>query len=301
MIDFNDLRSSSQPSKNSDSVPSTSRRFFSFSLRTMLLAMLIVAILFGFIAYRLENHRRLQANLQELIAAEANIAYQYEAGPWFRQILKDDLANSVLTLKLNNAKPDHLTTIGQFRSLDCLDLRSVQEVDLAVLSELTQLEQFFVQSPRIINLQGVEGMTQLTHLNIIGLASPDISALAGLTKLESLSVKGTQISDISAVAGMKSLSLLQISGGGVSDLTPLASSSASYVNLCPGVSFSTAVRGTVPPTSTVTIVGTSVSDLTPLAEISGLSIYTEESRDLKVPESFKGEILRIPDDVIEIN
>ena len=42
----------------------------------------------------------------------------------------------------------------------------------------------------------------------------------------------------------------------------------------------------------------SISDVTPLAEIERLTIFAEQSRELVVPESFQGQIVRVPNAAI---
>jgi hypothetical protein len=187
------------------------RRWFRFSLRTLLLLMAIACVGFSWFGYKLRQAERQRAAVESLEKLGISVTYDYQMGSnrfgalqptppgpeWLRKSLGIDFVADVTDLRLfhnalTDSEAEHLQGLTRLKALD---LSATQITDAALVH--------------------LEGLTQLTKLNLAGtkITSAGLMHLQGLTKLEVLFLTNTQITDsgLEHFRGLKKLKTLYMS------------------------------------------------------------------------------------------
>ncbi len=163
------------------------RRFFKFTLRTALLALIAASVLLGWKANKARRQQKTLAAVRKM------------GGMYFYEFTLDATGNPVAAEPpgpawlRNQIGLDFLSDVGR------IDIYGTQASDLTPLS----------------------GLTNLRWLMLEGTPVSDLAPLAGMTNLRALSLDSTQASDLTPLARMTSLEVLRLCGTDVSDLTPL--------------------------------------------------------------------------------
>ena len=192
------------------SVVPSHRRWFRFSLRTLLVLVIVLALPLAWIAKERRQSQREQEIAEQLravgFAEQLTIGSPYDTWEQFRQAKPQgwwrDLARRILggrVLFLGSESVKDITPLSGLKNLLVLGLDNTQTRDTTPLAEHTKLQ--------ILSL----GNTQVS----------DVSPLAGLTNLQELDLRQSKVSDISALSGLTNLRRLVLTGTAVSDLTPL--------------------------------------------------------------------------------
>ena len=175
--------------------PKPRRRRFQYSLRTLLIVMLLVGSGLGWFSHKLQQARRQRVavtgitNLSGVVGFDDEPA-NFAAGPpsspvpqWLRNLLGDDFFRTAVSVVAFNDG----------------SLESAKE-----LTELRRLD--FVGGPATdAGLAHVRGLTRLHRLNLSDTQITDagIEHLQGLTQLRELVLRGTRVTD----AGVRQLQL----------------------------------------------------------------------------------------------
>jgi len=187
------------------------RRWFRFSLRSLLILVIVIAIPLAWIAKeRRQSQRELNiaAELLPLTFDDVEIGGPYDSvrlrtrgkpQGWGRNALRQLLGERVRRLR------------NPVLSLE----------DLRPLASLTRLDYLDLDNSAVSDLAPLEGLTNLQWLDLRGLPVSDIAPLASLTNLESLSLDSTQVRDITPLAELRNLESLNLRATPVQDLTPL--------------------------------------------------------------------------------
>ena len=177
-----------------DQLPKPHRRWFQFSLRSLLIAVTLVAgLLVAWRAY-VEPYRR-QREVMKLIE-ELGGEYNTEPGgpSWLRGIFGDDNFQNIIEISLrstdvSDADLTHLKGLANLRTLS-LSLTSVGDAGLAHLKGLTNLKKLVLCGTRVSDV--------------------GLSHLKALTNLQELWLGGAQVSDVGAKQLQKALPNCQI-------------------------------------------------------------------------------------------
>ena len=166
------------------------RRWFRFSLRSLLVFIALVGIGAGWIANKRAQSRRELAIAAQLEVYRASVTLRY---PFVIEspscgFIDEPRARSWWRKQLGNLLGPTVEDVFFLIPIDDAGKPVPTLPDLALLSSLTHLERLNANSCRI----------------------NDLRPLANLTSLESLSLDGTKISDLSPLAGLKNLRRLHV-------------------------------------------------------------------------------------------
>ena len=195
-----------------------SRRRFQFSIRSMLVFVVVVAIVCSWFAVKMQQARR-QREVVEAIEKQGGLSgyddrinedgrlLVFPGPPWLRKLLGMDFLFEV----------------------ECVQFGQVTDAGLAHLKELTNLETLDLEATKVTDagLVHLEGLTGLENLVLEGTQIGDAGLihLKGLAGLEHLYLRSTQITDaglvhLKGLANLKEVWLgdTQVTDAGVQDL-----------------------------------------------------------------------------------
>jgi Leucine Rich repeat len=171
-----------EPSKSD--MPKRKRRWFQFSLRTLLIFTLICAVACAWLARRVDQKRKELQAVDALVELGGRVDYGSgfgdASGPaWLRQLLGDNFFNDVFYVDLKGT--------------------NVTDSGLENLRELTQLGALRLMGSNFTDdgLANLKGLTQLKVLNLTGTGISDagLKNLVGLSHLIALRLDGTNVTD----------------------------------------------------------------------------------------------------------
>ena len=197
--------------------PKRRRRRFQYSLRTLLLLVLLVSVGFSCLAVKFGRVRKRRELVAALELRGVTIRYAYEVdrsshppGPeWLRAILGDDFFAEV-----DAVYADHI---------------GLTDEDLAEVSELTGLSALSVSGGQITDA-GLKHLKGLANLRILYLSNTQVTdsgleQLKGLTALDGLDLSYTQVGGpgLKHLKGLARLNILyvhntEVTGAGVEEL-----------------------------------------------------------------------------------
>ncbi|MFC1596696.1 leucine-rich repeat domain-containing protein [Planctomycetota bacterium] len=182
------------------------RRRFQYSLRTLLVVMLLVSIGMSWLAVRRHRVRRQREAVEAI--KELGGRVQSEEGtqvpPWLRELLGDDFFFlKVHTIDLNatpvtGARLEHLKGLKYLRMLD-LNGTQVTDAGLEHLKGMTSLQELNLNGTQVTDA-GLEHLKRLTSLKRLWLDNTQITdaglkRLKGMTNLQGLTLSNTQVTD----------------------------------------------------------------------------------------------------------
>ena len=219
-------------------------RWYQFSLRTLLVVMLLSCFGFAWIGWRMQrarDNRARMADAAEAVAAIEKLAntveFEYEElrpRTWLESQFDDPggsddpvgvLNITIVDLGWSSVSDADLTHLTAMKSLQSLWLRNTQTTDAGLINVtgLTNLEDLFLNENQITDA-GLEHLKGLTNLQCLGLGGTRITDaglehLRGLTNLRGLFLGKTKVSDVGLehVKGMKGLQYLGLDRTNVTD------------------------------------------------------------------------------------
>jgi hypothetical protein len=179
------------------------RRWFQFSLRTLLIVVAILSVPLGWVGWKKGQVQRERATITwvKKMGGEVHIGPNREKG-WWEESTDKWFGERVRSVILNNKQVSDLSPLAESKSLRFLRLDDTQVSDLSPLAEMKSLETLYLENTQV----------------------SDVSPLAELKNLKWLKLNNTQVSDLSPLAELKNLSFLLLNNTQVSDLSPLAES-----------------------------------------------------------------------------
>jgi hypothetical protein len=203
--------------------PKRKRRWFQFSLRTLLVVMLVAGVCARLLVTK--AHRQ-KAAVETILRGGGTVYYDYQhvegggydprrepPGPfWLRKLLGDDFFTNV---EYATAVTDD--GLEQFEGLSRLDHvgcgRETTDAGLMSIKQLRHLQGIFINSTKITDagLQNLEGLTQLRvlYLGHTHITDSGLKHLSGLTQLQSLNLEDTRITGV-GLAHLTGLTRLQV-------------------------------------------------------------------------------------------
>jgi len=213
------------------------RRWFRYSLRTMLVAVTLLCVWLGAVVNPARRQRQTVEKLRES-TGRAFIRYDYEdrgstnprAPDWLRRLLGDDYFHDVVSLTwlhfhADEVTPDDLVDLPKLRDLTLREMPITDE-GLQKLARLRRLESLCIDTgnSRDITDHGLEHLSSLIELENLTVRSIQITGeglrpLTALKKLRSLSLRSDSISlrGLEIVVQFTNLDSLRISSNNLTD------------------------------------------------------------------------------------
>ena len=169
--------------------PKRKRRWYQFSLRTLLIFTLICAIVSAWMAVRLKRAERQKSAVEAILKDGGVVWYDYEVnaegnhvahpehpGPaWLRELLGDDFfADAVYAEAKSDSSLEHIADLSQVQGLALMN------------SHVTDA-----------GVKHLEGLTRLkwVNLNITGITDAGLENLSRIRSLRSLMIDRTHVTD----------------------------------------------------------------------------------------------------------
>jgi hypothetical protein len=165
--------------------PKRKRRWFQFSLRSLMIFMTLAAGLCGWLAMRIERAKQQHEAVSAFLRSHGELTYDYQydaqgnflpnatppALQWLRELTTVDLLSSVKSIRFFHADTN---------------------VDLELFAGMTQAESVLLSGPEVTDacLAHLRGMTQLKDLSLESAAVTDagLAQLKGLNQLTQLTI-----------------------------------------------------------------------------------------------------------------
>lgn len=172
-----------------DSDTARSRRWGQFGLRGVLIAVAILAIVFGWYTTKVTRQKRAVAAIRQL---GGSVQYDFDESAfgsegldgsarvspfWLRQLLGDDFFGNVIAVRIES--------------------KDMTDANLACLKDLIHLRSLYLQSPQITGA-GLAHLNELDELEVLVIGCPitedSVEPLKSLHKLRRLSLAGERFS-----------------------------------------------------------------------------------------------------------
>jgi hypothetical protein len=214
--------------------PKRKRRWFQFSLRSLLIFTLICAIASAWLGREIERKRKEREAVAAIVKLGGRARYDYQlldakpTGPnWLRMLLGENSLNEVAEVDLVGAgsADDGLENVKGLMQLYVayLDRTNVTDAGLRNLAGLTQLEVLYLDEIEVTDA-GLCHLSRLIRLRDLRLCETNITDaglrnLKGLTQLQDLYLNETKVGDagLTGLKGLTQLELLDVNGTNVSD------------------------------------------------------------------------------------
>ena len=209
-------------------------RWFQYSLRTLLLVMLLASIGMSWFAVEIQKAKRRKEAVEAIKRLGGGVTYDYEVdallrpiprakppGPtWLQDLLGVDFLAAVADVGLHgpevtDAALEHLEKLTRLNGLSLTDTH-VTEDGLEHLRRLTRLQRLGIYGTRVTDagLEHLKGLTQLQELSLNDTQITDagLEHLSRLTQLEELSIASPDVTDtgLAHLEGLHRLTLLQL-------------------------------------------------------------------------------------------
>jgi hypothetical protein len=211
------------------------RRRFQFSIRSLLMLVVVVALPCSWLAWKMKKARD-QAEAVERIRKPAGVViYDYEEMPqigaepngwaWLRNLLGKDFLNEVVEAGLtDDAQMECLRALPQLEWLHLGCTAYTTDGGSLTLTRLSQYSPLILVSGGITDagLKHLEGLRQLKVLHLdgdTGITDAGLQYLEGLTELQGLDLENTGISDtgLQRLEGLPQLQGLDLGGTQITD------------------------------------------------------------------------------------
>ena len=210
---------------------------FQFSILSLFVLMVAVALPFAWLETELKAAREQKAVVEEIRKLGGAVRYDYEENPsttgkppepaWLRGLFGSDLFANVTVVGLANSRIgdaglEHLKGLTQLQVL-WLNGTKVSDAGLERLKGLPQLEGLYLSTTKVSDagLEHLKGLTRLQWLFLVGTKVSDAGPehLKGLTQLQTLGLDDTEVSDagLEYLKGLTQLRELNLTGTKVSD------------------------------------------------------------------------------------
>jgi hypothetical protein len=188
-------------------------RWYQYSLRTLMLLVLLIAIGMSWFTVKLSQARQQREIVKQLKTPGLGVYYDYEVNEGGMRKDIDEIPFVPVWL-INLLGKDFFTNVV---AVETIDVNNANDTTLEHIKELSHLHYLNISAARRITdvgLKHLEGMTQLKSLAISGdeITDTGLVHIKNLYQLESLSIWGKQITDAGLVhlQGLTKLHFLNI-------------------------------------------------------------------------------------------
>lgn len=195
------------------------RRFLRFSLRTLVVLMLIICVALG---WKVQQARNQRETVAWILQSGGSFYYDHQLyddgdavpnpqppGPkWLTELLGVDYLDSVVEVSLSETEVVDVATLAVLTNVEGLSLWYSQVSDVSPLADLARLERLVLSGSPVTDLTPLGGLTNLKRLFLSSTPVTDLTPLGGLTNLEHLDLQDTQVRDVRTLARLKSLRYL---------------------------------------------------------------------------------------------
>ncbi len=184
------------------------RRWYQFSLRTLLIGVLVVSLPLSWVACRMQKRRKQREAVTAIVKAGGKVSYDYDriAEPcipkWARALLGDSFFYDVKSVvAYGSFGDDEASHLKELTNLTALYLTATQVTDagLECLEGSTKLTTLDLNYTQVTDagLEHIEGLKNLRYLSLCGTQITDagLENLKGLTDLTGVDLDRTQITD----------------------------------------------------------------------------------------------------------
>ncbi len=175
---------------------------FQFSIRSLLLLTVVIAIPFSWLAVARQEARK-QREVVEWIEKAGGRVYAWPEPDWLRELLVEDVFTSVTEVdfansEIGDAGLEHLEGLPQLQVLYLTDTK-VSDAGMEHLKQLPQLQVLGLGGTKVTDA-GLKHLKEVAQLGWLDLRSTKVSDaglvhLKGLTKIFSLNLRGTAVGD----------------------------------------------------------------------------------------------------------
>ena len=204
---------------NSESDTSPRRRFV-FRLRTLLIAVVVLAFLVAPVARRLQRANAQRKIVAWVLEKGGDVEYDWELkerasprGPgWIRTWLGDeafqsvrsvDFGNSYAAFTENPVDVRDLSPLASLTNLESVQLIETEFPDLASLSRIPTLRRVDLCRVRLGRATALKGLSQIRELNLDSAKLNDLTPLASLTNVRRLSLANMEVADLSPLRELR--------------------------------------------------------------------------------------------------
>ncbi len=155
-----------------------------FGLRTFLIVMLLLGVVFGILgsmAYEARRQRQVVADLREASAFEIEFS---DEQVWMPELLDTGYLGRVTYIRIVGKQFDDVSTLTEFENLEWLKLHTTPVSDLSPLASLENLKRLYLNNTPVSDLSPLAGLENLVWLELSFTPVSDVSPLAGLENLE---------------------------------------------------------------------------------------------------------------------
>ncbi len=223
--------------------PKRSRRWFQFSLRTLLIFAIVFAIPCAWLGRKIERKRREREVVNAIVKLGGEVSYDYQFDPsgyripnphlpgpeWLRQLLGENFFTDVEVMGIT-ITPDAEAALANVRGLTQLKIlwlwgrrNTVSDAWIVNLKALTQLKELTLGNIKITDA-GLESLKDLTQLQRLVLAETKVTDaglvhLEDLTRLQYLFLTKNNVTDAGLVhlRGLSKLRYLNLENTNVTD------------------------------------------------------------------------------------
>lgn len=218
--------------------PKRKRRWCQFSLRTLMIVMVIVAIPCAWLGKKIDRKRREREIVSSIEALKGRVLFDYQEWPanlrsepfgpaWLRSFLGDDFFSEIQLVDFVDCPvaDSQLISLRELPHLKRLWLTRTKVTDygLAILRDLSELQTLDLSQTDITDA-GLANLKQLTGVQQLLLAGTKITD-AGLVNLKDmaqmthLNLDGTHVTDagLAKLASMRELQTLDLGGTRITD------------------------------------------------------------------------------------
>jgi hypothetical protein len=214
----------------SPTAPKPKRRWFQYSLRTLLVVVTLFAIPCSWLVVMLRQAER----QRKAVAAIRNLGGStglgsYSSPPeWLRSLVGDDFFQTVNSVDLNLTKVtdsdlENLDGLGQLKHVSLFGADKITDAGLGHLERMSQLLKLNLAFTKVgdAGLEHIKGLNQLEDLSLTGTNITDdgLKHLKGLNHLDRLLLSHTKITDagLEHLKGLSQLKLLWLYDTQVTD------------------------------------------------------------------------------------
>ncbi len=206
--------------------PQHKRRWFRFSLRTMMVVVTLLCCFAGIVSSQASRQRRAVERIKKLHGV---VFYDFQLdadlkprtddpeppGPeWLRELIGLDYFATVISARINVATDDFLESAADFPHLRDLRIGCDSKISDGAwehLKQLTTLESLYLRGMRDSAMSNLTPLNRLRLLYIIDtdVNDPGLAYLKGLNQLHTLELTGTKVTDEGICDLLKGFSQLQ--------------------------------------------------------------------------------------------